>query len=227
VFDENIKDQYLDPEGFVNNRGMGITVSAKDPDRIMKYLDNLLKEENQILTHWGIVGETYLVDENGRFYKTQEMIDRETLEFREQYGFTVYDWDWPHWGTNSTLSDGNALSPGFQPEVFQLSLTEKDKEILGKYGVRTYAELFSDPDPRPWYPAWGYPKEQGSPPDVFEARKKEIQRKYIPEMVLASPDKFESVWNEYVSELNKLDIAGYEAWFTEQVKATVAKALGQ
>jgi putative aldouronate transport system substrate-binding protein len=46
-------------------------------------------------------------------------------------------------------------------------------------------------------------------------------------MVLASPDKFESVWNEYVSELNKLDIAGYEAWFTEQVKATVAKALGQ
>src|SRR5690606_39461776 len=64
-------------------------------------------------------------------------------------------------------------------------------------------------------------------PDVFEARKKEIQRKYIPEMVLASPDKFESVWNEYVSELNKLDIAGYEAWFTEQVKIGRASCRGR
>jgi len=227
VFDENIKDQYLDPPGFVTNRGVAISVNAKDVDRILQYFDNLLREENQILRSWGVEGETYLVDENGRFYKTQEMVDRETLEFREQYGFTVYDWDWPQYGTNSTLSDGNALSPGFQPEVFQLSLTEKDKEILGKYGVRTYAELFSDPDERPWFPAWSFPKEQGSPPQVFEARKTEIMRKYVPEMVLASPDKFDSVWNEYVSELNKLDIAGYEAWFTEQVKATVAKALGQ
>jgi putative aldouronate transport system substrate-binding protein len=226
VFDENIKDQYLDPPGFVNNRGMGITVSAKDPDRIMKFLDNLLKEENQILVKWGIEGETYLVDENGRFYKTQEMVDQETLEFREKFGLSVFDWDWPHYGTNGTLSDGNAASPGMQPEVFALQLTEKDKEILGKYGVSTYSELFSDPDDRPWYPAWGYPKEQGSAPQVFETRKTEIQRKYLPELVLTSPDKFESVWNEYTAELNKLDIAGYEQWFTEQVKATVAKALG-
>ena len=226
VFDEDIKDQYLDPEGFVNNRGMGITVSAKDPDRIMRFLDNLLKEENQILVKWGIEGETYLVDENGRYYKTQEMIDQETLEFREQYGLSVFDWDWPHYG-DGTFSNGNSVNPGRQPEVFQMSLTEKDKEILGKYGVQTYAELFSLPDERPWYPAWGYPKEQGSLPDVFEARKKEIQRKYIPEMVLASPDKFESVWNQYVAELNKLDIAGYEKWFTEQVAATMAKVRGQ
>src|SRR5690606_13486339 len=157
TFDENIKDQYLDPPGFVNNRGMGITTSAKDPDRIMRFLDTLLKEENQILAKWGIEGETYLVDENGRFYKTQEMVDQETLEFREQFGLSVFDWDWPHYGTNGTLSDGNAASPGLQPEVFQLTLTEADKHILGKYGVSTYAELFSDPDDRPWYPAWGYP----------------------------------------------------------------------
>jgi putative aldouronate transport system substrate-binding protein len=45
-------------------------------------------------------------------------------------------------------------------------------------------------------------------------------------MVLSSPDNFENVWNKYLEELNKLDIAGYEQWFTEQVKATIAKVRG-
>lgn len=226
TFDESIKDQYIDPPGFVNNRGMGITTSAKDPDRIMRFLDTLLKEENQILAKWGVEGETYLVDENGRFYKTQEMVDQETLAFREDFGLSVFDWDWPHYG-DGTLSNGNSATPGRQPEVFALSLTDKDKEILGKYGVETYAEMFALPDDRPWYPAWGYPKEQGSAPQVFETRKTEILRKFIPELVLSTPDKFESVWTNYTNELNKLDIAGYEQWFTERVAETIAKVEGR
>ncbi|GAB2698930.1 extracellular solute-binding protein [Paenibacillus thermoaerophilus] len=221
------KDQYLDPPGFVNNRGFGITVSAKDPVRIIKFIDNLLKEENQILVKWGVEGETYLKDEKGRMYRTQEMIDKMDKKFNEDYGFSVFDWDWPHFGTNSTLSNGNAASPGLQPEVFQLSLTEPDKKILSAYGVKTYSELFTPPDERPWFPAWGIQKEQGSPQQIFEAKKTEIQRKYIPELVLSTPDKFENVWTRYTTELNKLDIAGYEKWYTERIKEIVAKVKGQ
>ena len=44
VFDESIKDQYIDPPSFVNNRGIGISVRAKDPERIMQYFDNMLTE---------------------------------------------------------------------------------------------------------------------------------------------------------------------------------------
>jgi putative aldouronate transport system substrate-binding protein len=221
------KDQYLDPPGFVNNRGFGITVSAKDPVRIIQFVDNLLKEENQILVKWGVEGETYLKDENGRMYRTQEMIDKMNQKFLEDYGFTVFDWDWPQYGTNSTLADGNAASPGLQPEVFQLSLTEADKKILSAYGVKTYAEMFAPPDNRPWFPAWGIQKEQGSPPQIFEARKTELQRKYIPELVLSDPAKFEDVWTKYTTELNKLDIAGYQQWYTERIKEVVAKAQGK
>lgn len=57
VYDQNIKDQYIDPSSFVNNRGIGITVSAKDPVRIIKFFDNLLTDENQILSNWGIKGK--------------------------------------------------------------------------------------------------------------------------------------------------------------------------
>ena len=215
------KDQLLDPVGFVNNRGIGISVSAKDPDRIMAYWDNLLKEENQILRSWGIKGETYEVNDQGRFYRTAEQIKKIDEPFNLSFGFRYYNWDWPQWGTNSTLSDGNALAPGYQAEVFQLDLTDKDKEILAKYGVSTYADLFAKPDDRPWYPAWGIPKPQGSPEQIWEQSKDDLQKKYFPKIVLAKPDQFEAAWAEYKKEFDKLDTAGYEKWYTEQIKAVM------
>jgi len=218
------KDQYLDPPGFVKNRGIGITISAKNPERIVQYFDNLLKEENQILRAWGIQGETYEIDENGRYYRTPEQIAKIDESFRETFGFKYYDWNWPIYSASSTFSNGNAVSPASQPEVFQLSLTEKDKEILGKYGVQTYAEMFATPDDRPWFPAWGIPKEQGSPEQIYETKKTDLTKKYFPKLVLEDPSKFEANWTEYIAELSKLDTAGYEKFVTAEVKKAVEEA---
>lgn len=218
------KDQYLDPLSFVKNRGIGITVSAKDPERIVQYFDNLLKEENQVLRGWGIQGETYEIDENGRFYRTAEQIAKIDEAFRETFGFKYYDWNWPIYGASSTLADGNAAAPGVQPEVFQLSLTEADKTILNAYGAQTYSEMFAIPDERPWFPAWGIPKEQGSPQQIYETKKSDLTRKYFPKLVLEDPSKFESNWAEFTEEFNKLDTAGYEAFVTAEVKKLVEEA---
>ncbi len=218
------KDQYLDPPGFVNNRGLGVTVSAKDPDRIMAYFDNMLTDENQVLRSWGIKGETYEVDENGRFYRTAEQILKIDEAFRESFGFKYYDYDWPMYNTNSTLPDGNALSPALQPEVFQMNLTEGDKTILEAYGVQTYSEMFAAPDDRPWFPAWSIAKEQGSPEQMYETKKSEIVKKYIPQLVLSKPADFEKVWADYRKEFEKLDTAGYEAFVTEKIKELIEVA---
>ena len=146
------------------------------------------------------------------------MIDE---QFREDFGFKYFDWDWPQYNTNSSFADGNAASPGLQPEVFQLSLTEEDKTILEAYGVQTYAEMFDAPEDRPWFPAWSFPKEQGSPEQIWETKKDELTKKYFPQLVLSKPGDFEKVWNEYVEQFSKLDTAGYEAWTTERVKELV------
>jgi putative aldouronate transport system substrate-binding protein len=218
---EGKKDQYIDPPNFVKNRGMGITISAKDPVRIIQYLDNLLTDENQVLQNWGIKGETYEVDDNGRMYRSAEQIAKITESFKEKFGFKYYEWDWPRYGNGSTLADGNSASPDFQAEVFQMGLTLADKLILDKYGVKTYAELFSTPDERPWYPAWGVPKEQGSAQQIWETKKTAIAKKYFPNLVLSKPDQFESVWQEYLEQFNKLDTAGYEAWYTAEIKKLI------
>ncbi|WJQ12363.1 ABC transporter substrate-binding protein [Geobacillus stearothermophilus] len=223
VFDKNIKDQYIDPPSFASNRGIGITVSAKDPVRIIKYFDNMAKEENQKLMTWGIKGETYEVDEKGRFYRTPEQIKKTSDEqFREQFGFSYFEWYWPR--GNGLFSDGNAWEPRRQPEVAQASYTEGDKKILAAYGAKVFSDLFAKPDERPWYPAWSAPIKQGSPAQIYQQKKQDLQRKYFPKLVLDPPSKFEKNWKEYVKEYNKLDIKAFEDEITKYVKMKVEQS---
>lgn len=228
VYDENTKDQYLDPPSFVNNRGVGISVSAKDPERIVKYFNNLLTDENQILSNWGIKDETYSVDENGRFYRTEEQIAQTNTEaFRESFGFKYFEYNWPRYGNGSTLSDGNSVGAGRQPEVAKMSYSEPDKKLLEAYDIDSFSQLFAAPDDRPWYPAWSIPIDQGSPAQIFTQKKSDLQRKYFPKLVLANPAEFDGIWNEYVGEFSKLDVKGYEDLITEEVAKKIANAQGQ
>ncbi|PYY25922.1 ABC transporter substrate-binding protein [Paenibacillus illinoisensis] len=224
VFDKSIKDQYIDPPGFVNNYAIGISVNAKDPVRIIKYFDNLLKEENQILVQWGIKDETYSVDEKGRYYYANDDQQKvhDDLELSRKFGFTYFGTDWPRYGGESTLSDGSAYTPGNQPEVVAATYTEGDKQFLEAYGIQTFSELFNKPEERPWFPAWSITLEQGSPEQMFTTKSDDLQRKYLPEMILGTPANFDSLWNAYMTELNKLDKAGYEKTITEVVQNRIA-----
>lgn len=223
VFDEDVVDQYIEPPSFITNRGVGITVSAKDPVRIIKYFDNMLSEENQKLIHWGIEGETYEINEEGRFYRTPEQIDTVAEEkFRQEFGFEYFDWYWPSGG--GLFEDGNSWDPGRQPEVARESYNEGDKLILEKYGADVFADLFAEPLERPWFPAWSAEFEQGSPQQIYQQRKEDLQRKYFPQFVLEPSADFESIWDEYITEYNKLDVDSYEKAMTDYVKKRVEEA---
>jgi putative aldouronate transport system substrate-binding protein len=228
VFDKDIKDQYIDPPAFVNNRGIGITVSAKDPVRIIKFFDYLLTDESQTLNQWGIEGVTYEVTDEGRMIRTPEQIQQiRDNDYRAKVGLMYYEYYWPMYGQGSSFPDGNAVSPGRQPEVAEASFTEQDKFILSKYGVKTYSEMFASPDDRPWYPAWSIALEQGSEAEIFSTRKQDLQKKYFPRLVLASPAEFDSVWDEYYEDFNKLNVKVYEDTMTELVKAKVKAIKGE
>ncbi|MFK4343049.1 MULTISPECIES: ABC transporter substrate-binding protein [unclassified Paenibacillus] len=225
VYDQNIKDQYLDPPSFINNRGIGITVSAKDPVRMIQFFDNLLTDENQVLSNWGIKGETYEVDEKGRFYRTEKQITETGKDaFRETFGFKYFEYNWPRYGNGSSLPDGNSVGPGRQPEVARMSYTEGDKKLLKAYGVESFSQMFSAPDKRPWYPAWSIPIAQGSPAQLFQQKKGDLQRKYFPRLVLSAPGQFEAIWNEYTTEFIKLDVKEYEELITKEVAKKIETA---
>jgi putative aldouronate transport system substrate-binding protein len=219
------KDQYLDPPAFINNRGVGITVSAKDPVRIIKYFDNMAKEENQKLMFWGIKDETYSVDDKGRFYQTQEQFAKTSEEkFRDESGLNTFEYYWPM--GDMLYSDGNAWIPGKQPEVAQVSYTDGDKAILEAYDAKVFSDLFADPEDRPWYPTWSAVIEQGSEPQIYNQRKTDLIKEYFPKLVLAKPSEFDKVWDDYIKQFDTLNVKGFEEFMDKVVEDRI-KAAGK
>lgn len=217
TFDESIEDQYIDPPAFTQNRGVGISVDAENPERIIQFFDNLVKEENQRLVMWGREGEHYSVDEDGMFYQTEEqMAIVEDQDFRDEFGMTTFEWDWPR--INGTFSDGNAVEARRQPAVALQNYDEDDLEYLEAYGIETFSELFAQPQDRPWYPAWSTNVPQGSEPAIFAERSEEILKRHYPRIVLADPADFEDEWDDFVSNYRALDVEAYEAFFTRSVQ---------
>lgn len=218
VFDEGITDAYVDPPSFVNNRGLGISVSAKDPVRIIKYWDNLLTDENQKLVSWGEEGVTYSVNEEGRMVMTEEQItNRNDNDFKRSYGFMYFDYEWPRYGDNSLYEDGNAHVPFNQPEVAAVNYTDGDKALLEAYNLQTFSDFYAEPVERPWYPAWSIERDPSSPEQLFSQRSGDLMQKYYPRLVFAASGEFETIWDEYIAEYSRLDAAGYEQFMTNKI----------
>ena len=217
------KDQYVDPLTFINNRGIGITVSAKNPERIIKYFDNLAKEENQKLAFWGVKDDSYSVDDKGRMYQTAEQAAKTSDEkYRDESGLKMYSFYWPH--GDGLYSDGNAWIPSKQPEVATMSYTDGDKAILKQYGATVFSDLFATPDDRPWYPTWSANIAQGSAPQIYGTKKTDLIKKYFPKLVLSSPSKFDSVWKEYTKEFKSLDTKSFEKFMDKVVDDRIKEA---
>ncbi|MRH42784.1 ABC transporter substrate-binding protein [Aquibacillus halophilus] len=227
TFEKDIKDQYLDPVAYVASPGMGITTGTSEEDqiKIIKYFDHLAKIETQKLIMWGVEGEHYEVDEDGRYTRTMEQIELTSdLEYRDSYGFSYFEWGWPR--MSGKFDDGNAVEPPTQPEVATLMYTEGDQEFLDAYDITTFTENFAAPDERPWFPAWDTPIETGSPAAIYAQQINDLMVRAYPAIINAEPSEFESKWEEYKAEVAELPYEAYEETITESVKNKAAKLSG-
>lgn len=211
VFDEGIRDHYKDRPALNLNNGFGITVNASEEQaiRIIKLLDTLIQEDWQKILAWGIEGEDYIV-KDGRFMKTQEQRDQ----------FTDATWKLANkadsfYGqapkTEGLFSDGNATDAAAQPEEILAGMKEYDKNFLAQYGFNSYVDFFSPaPENDIAYPAWSVDLVDGSEAKIVNTKQNELSTKYLPKAILAKPEEFDSVWDEYVTDIRKLNIKAYE-----------------
>ncbi|TKH42899.1 sugar ABC transporter substrate-binding protein [Paenibacillus terrae] len=218
VYDSSIKDYYRDRPALNLNNGFGITVNAKDPVKILKVLDKLMDEKWQKLFTWGVEGEDYYVNKQGRFMKTPEQRTN-----TDDAAWKLANKAEALYNTAPKLegyfSDGNATTATNQPEEYQASLKPYDKEVLKAYGFNSYVDFFSAPPENPvYYPAWSADIVDGSPAKIASTKLNELSTKYLPKAILSSPSSFDSVWNEYTSEIHKLDIKAYEDKINEVLK---------
>ncbi|MFD0693679.1 sugar ABC transporter substrate-binding protein [Paenibacillus sp. GCM10027628] len=199
------------------NRGYGISVKAKDPVAIIKFMDKMMTEEWQKKLQWGIEGQDYQV-KDGKFYRTPEQRDQQNDNtWKLANKAEAFLGGLPK--MQGTYSDGNATDAGSQPQEFFDSLKPVDQEVMKAYNHKTWAEFLKQPPENPiYYPAWSIDLIDGSPAKVAQTKLNDLQVKYLPKAILAKPGDFENVWKEYTDQISKANIKAYEDRINEQIQ---------
>lgn len=208
--------------GIVGGNGMGISVKCKDIPRALEFLDYMLNEDVQKLCYWGIEGEDYYVDENGRYRRTQEQRDN----------FNNPDWVKANSGINfanlfpkmqGRYSDGNACGAGNQPEEILEGMSDYDKEFLGKYGYKIKDEFL------PLAEYAGYPEvwsifstmDEDNPVKAVFNEITDLQNRYLPGVIMS--DDFDSAWADYIKKYESVDYPMLEKEIEKEIKARYKK----
>mgnify|MGYP000513043041 CR=1 FL=1 len=199
------------------NTGFAITTSCQNPERVVQMFDGMMTEEWQKILGWGLEGKDYSVDSSGRFFLTQEQADQNN-DTAYRLANRAYEIWFYGPKIEGTYSDGNAGSPGFQPEVFYESLHQYDKDFLAKYDNMCWSDFLTPAPPnKVTYPLWQIAIPDASDASMAKAKWEETGTKYLPRAILADAGQFDGIWDEYMSELNAIDIQAYTDVVTEQL----------
>ncbi|WP_276356595.1 ABC transporter substrate-binding protein [Cohnella caldifontis] len=209
VYDPNTTDYYMDRPVLNLNNGFGITVNAKDPVKIIQFLDTIIQEKWQKLLSWGEEGVDYSVGPNGLYVRTPEQRkQQEDVTWKQANKADALYRFLPK--LEGKYPDGNMEGPGNQPDEFFANLKDIDREVLSAYGFKTWTDFFSPPpENRISYPAWSIDLVEGSPAKVANQKLKDLAFKYLPKAILSKPDGFDKVWDEYVQQVGKVDTKAY------------------
>ncbi|MEF2964862.1 ABC transporter substrate-binding protein [Paenibacillus sp. M1] len=238
-FPVTLSDEYVDhtfqPAG-VDGYGISITTACEDPVRAIKFLDWLASDEGQILRNWGIEGKHYTVDENGQRVIPAEITDRrmnDTNNFTKETGLGnpagLYAAFSARYGDGVKDSTGNYYTINFPEQIVEL-YSDAEKESLAAYGATTWKDLFpqeSDFEPKEWGALYNMPVPTDGDYNVIYEKTEDIIRKRIPEAILAKPDQFDKIYDDFIAELNKVGAEKMEAEYTELVKARVSLFTGK
>lgn len=195
---EDIKNQWHTGGDTLNEAtGIAITTSCKDVEGALQFINDLLGQEVMTLRKWGVKDVDYAVDENGLFYRTDDMRNKAADPAYKASHLCSYSY-FPAWEGMS--ADGiNAASPSEQPQEFLDSLPGNVQECLEAYGCSTYVEMLGNNEvPGSWYPMYSFSSAMttATPGGVAWTKMGEIKHEYLPKVVMASD--FDSAWEEYM-----------------------------
>jgi putative aldouronate transport system substrate-binding protein len=224
VFDNSITPRYR-TESIPNlGRGFGISVSAKDPVRIMRFLNDYMEEENLRTMQWGIEGQDWQYNAQRVPYRTQQQRDNwQSQAWQDANRAGLWQGMAPK--REGSFSDGypSDLSDYF-PEREGM-LRPEDRELFNAYKVTGYAQMMAMEPQRNaiWFPTWNMPNPpDGSPAQIALQRCEQTMKRLLPQLILAPPANFDRLWDEYVREMEVTNnIRVYEQYMTNMVRQRV------
>lgn len=217
TFDESIKPWYMVEEQININQGLAITTSCKNPEAAVMMLEEFMSEKWQKIFQWGIEGEDYLVNDEGRFYRTPEQrAEQEDQMWQADNKVATFYDAMPK--REGKYTDGNGTSPAQQPEEFEAVLNDYDKEFLKASGKANWTDFLNDPYPNPkYFPAWNIDLVDQSDADYARQKLTDLSVKHLPNIISAGAN-FENAWKTYCDEISVLNIKAYEDRINEQIQ---------
>ncbi len=218
-----IEEHYVNGTVMNKDRGAGISISCKFPEKMIELYETLLSDEWQKILQWGFEGEDYYV-ENGRMLMTKEQYQQRS------------DSDWQRANTANAIwtslpkkqghqEDGNAWSPDQQPEIKQAFMSDYDKDFLAKSGKGDWIEFFGPVTPlAPYGEAWEINK--GPIQDDVDTFLR-IQDEQLPGIIMAADDaEFDAKWDAFVTEVAPYGEI-YGKYMNEEILKLVALVAGE
>ena len=225
VFDKSIRPRYRNRRLPNVGQGVGISVKAKDPVRIIRFLDAQLDEEVQkIIGYYGFLDGDYHVDEDGRPYRTKLQRDQQQDEVWRLHNQALLLWN------HNPKMDGS-FSNGWPTNIADVygereaQIHPVDKELWKAYNVVNHQEMM-DPDPPPnpvWFPMWQIEPPDGSEAQIAWMRAQEVYRKYLPRIIMGRPIQFDRLWAEYIGELGKTGLEKYERYMQQELNKRIER----
>lgn len=225
TLDESYKEASFQGTGYLAGYGIGITVDAKDPVRIIKFLDYLASDEGQVLVNWGIEGLHYTVEADGKRTIPTDIQDRKTNDgnnFKKQTGIGNY-WMSARYGDGVLDPSGNYYTTNF-PDQIIAGYTEADKKTLAAYDASTYKDLWPSDDEfaeRKYGAGWTISFDTASDANVIFQKSQDLIKKYIPQAILASPADFDKVYDQFLTELDKINVSKMNEEYSKLIKERV------
>ncbi|HIW34844.1 MAG TPA: ABC transporter substrate-binding protein [Candidatus Paenibacillus intestinavium] len=225
TLDETYQSAAFQGTGYLAGYGIGITIDAKDPVRIIKFLDYLASDEGQVLVNWGIEGVHYTVDADGKRSIPADVQDRKINDannFKKETGIANY-WLSARYGDGVLDPSGNYYTTNF-PDQIVAGYSEADQKTLAAYGATTYKDLWPADDAFPerkYGAGWTINFDTASDANVIFQKSQDLMKKYIPKAILASPADFDKVYDEFMAELDKVGVSKMNEEYSKLIKERV------
>ena len=225
VFDKTIKPHWRDSPLPNLQRGYGISIKAKDPVRIIKFLDEQLDPAWYKVMQWGIEGVDYSYDNDGQPVMTPEQRVRWDDVTWKLHNLAELWWSEAPKMEGHFTKGGLACPLRDNPKEYFSSLRPEDVQILKAYGATSYSDLMDkNPPPNPaWYPAWQISPTDGTPPQLAFAKAQQVYIKDLPKVILARPADFEKEWQNFVDDLMKANIKEFEKFIQGGIDDRISK----
>lgn len=207
--DEKTKSAEFVSTGYMSGGGIVVTKNCNDIKGVMNFIDWMCTEEAQILNHWGVEGQHYNVINGKRVLKDEVLnMSTEDPNFSKITGIGAYGYPFPYYGNLKKSSNGQFYTPVDNNENIMKNQSKYEVEILNKYGVNTWKELFpksSEFNTKSYGAMWGFNIENK---EISLLEDQILKSGYImlSQAILAQPSKFDEYYDKYVNQIKKIGV---------------------